>query len=283
MHRKYFSLVILCQLITAHSCRTLAKIQMCGSDYMEQLLKEMTIENVPAVLGGDFQLYNEPIEFDVSSTSTLYYPGCEDDAAPYILKRREFEKHDPEEYCYYWNGITPPDSIYGGGNVNDSTKTNASVNVGKIEDSVKVSNEEKKPANDQEKKAYEKAKPQLFIQTSEEKPTITEPVAKHHESIPTEHALKNHSSSEVPRKLSSAHRDDRKDEVRAASPKNAVTQLTDDVKGFLLFCYKENPILSLIGLFLILFVLRYHPHVLKSIVPSILGTIIFAYFASIQF
>ena len=98
---------------------------MCGADYMDSLLKEMTMDNVPVALGGNFDLFNEPFEFDVSPTSTLYYEGCERDSLKYIEKRKDFERHDQEEYCYYWNGITPPNSIYSS-NVYDSTRTNAS-------------------------------------------------------------------------------------------------------------------------------------------------------------
>ena len=69
---------------------------------MDQLLKEMTIDHIPVALGGKFELFNEPFEFDVSPTSTLYYEGCEKDSVRYVEKRKEFERHDKEEYCYYY-------------------------------------------------------------------------------------------------------------------------------------------------------------------------------------
>lgn len=44
----------------------LAKINLCGGDYLDHLLPDISKENIPAILGGDFQLYNEPFPFDLS-------------------------------------------------------------------------------------------------------------------------------------------------------------------------------------------------------------------------
>lgn len=54
--------------------RTIAKINLCGSDYMDVLLKDMTIENIPERLGGKFKPYNEPYAFDTSPGGPLYAP-----------------------------------------------------------------------------------------------------------------------------------------------------------------------------------------------------------------
>lgn len=60
----------------------MAKIGLCGSTFMPLLLEDMTIENIPESLGGQFKLYNEPYEFDRSPTGPLYYPGAPAEPAP---------------------------------------------------------------------------------------------------------------------------------------------------------------------------------------------------------
>jgi hypothetical protein len=52
--------------------RTIAKINLCGHNYMNVLLEDMTIENIPERLGGKFKLYNEPYEFDKSVGGPLH-------------------------------------------------------------------------------------------------------------------------------------------------------------------------------------------------------------------
>ena len=174
---------------------------------MDHVLKDMKKENIPAMLGGEFQLYNEPFEFDVSSTSTLYYPGCEDDAAPYILKRREFEKHDPEEYCYYWNGITPPDSKF------------------------------------------------RFVSGLEVSRSVSSPF--------------NSESAVLPQL--------KRSDIKVAVDPNSkprepfLNKIIHSIRKFPSSCYKRNPVLTLVGVFLMLFVIEYHPHALTSIVPAIIG------------
>jgi len=49
---------------------------MCGTDYMPVLLEEITIDNIPERLGGNFKLYNEVFVFDRSENGPLYYEGC---------------------------------------------------------------------------------------------------------------------------------------------------------------------------------------------------------------
>lgn len=49
---------------------------MCSTDYMPALLEEITIDNIPERLGGNFKLYNEVFVFDRSESGPLYYEGC---------------------------------------------------------------------------------------------------------------------------------------------------------------------------------------------------------------
>jgi hypothetical protein len=51
---------------------TLAKISLSGSDYMETLLKDVDYDNIPALLGGGFQLYNEPFTFDGGASKFFF-------------------------------------------------------------------------------------------------------------------------------------------------------------------------------------------------------------------
>jgi hypothetical protein len=57
-------------LVCTH--RTIAKINLCGHNYMNVLLEDMTIENIPERLGGKFKMYNEPFEFDRSVGGPLH-------------------------------------------------------------------------------------------------------------------------------------------------------------------------------------------------------------------
>mmetsp|Transcript_8831 Transcript_8831/g.7891 ORF Transcript_8831/g.7891 Transcript_8831/m.7891 type:complete len:411 (+) Transcript_8831:60-1292(+) len=54
----------------------IAKISIIGTEYREILLHHISLENIPELLGGDFKLYNEPYEFNISEDSPLYYPGA---------------------------------------------------------------------------------------------------------------------------------------------------------------------------------------------------------------
>ena len=239
---------------------------------MESLLKEMTIENVPAAIGGDFQLYNEPFEFDVSPTSTLYYPGCEEDAKSYIEKRKEFEKHDTEEYCYYWNGITPPDSIYGG-NANESTRTNVSSVSDSGKGSVENSGKVMKVQESEKEKTVARTEATLEAKEQEKK---------HSEGAKNIVPKNGHSPVTLetpPRTVTGNTSEKEQSEQRDHSQQSVV----DRIKEFFLFCYKENPILSFLAVLLISFAIRYHPHLLKSIVPSFVGGVLFVYLAAIEF
>mmetsp|Transcript_966 Transcript_966/g.1550 ORF Transcript_966/g.1550 Transcript_966/m.1550 type:complete len:279 (+) Transcript_966:545-1381(+) len=55
---------------------TIAKIGMCGSNYMPVLLEDMPYEAIPERLGGGFKPYNEPYMFDTSVKGPLYYEGA---------------------------------------------------------------------------------------------------------------------------------------------------------------------------------------------------------------
>jgi hypothetical protein len=72
--------------------RTQAKFAFSGTDYMESLLQDMSIENIPARFGGQFQLYNEPLEFDVSEGGALHYPGAETDSLVYSPRVKQFQQ-----------------------------------------------------------------------------------------------------------------------------------------------------------------------------------------------
>lgn len=96
---------------------TLAKINLCGNDYMTHLEGDMDIENIPTLMGGKFDLYNEPYYFNTQKDGPLWYEGCEKDAEPYLVQRDErlksfLDQGKTEEYCYYWSGTTPVDSPY---------------------------------------------------------------------------------------------------------------------------------------------------------------------------
>ena len=53
-------------------CSTIAKINLCGGNYMPVLLEDMTIDNIPERLGGKFTPYNERFEFDRSVGGPLH-------------------------------------------------------------------------------------------------------------------------------------------------------------------------------------------------------------------
>jgi hypothetical protein len=54
----------------------ISKIQISSSNYMDVLLEGISMENIPASIGGKFELYNEPFEFDRSKSGPLYYEGA---------------------------------------------------------------------------------------------------------------------------------------------------------------------------------------------------------------
>eukprot|EP00601_Ochromonadales_sp_CCMP2298_P025263 CAMPEP_0173284176 /NCGR_PEP_ID=MMETSP1143-20121109/7877_1 /TAXON_ID=483371 /ORGANISM="non described non described, Strain CCMP2298" /LENGTH=504 /DNA_ID=CAMNT_0014222123 /DNA_START=9 /DNA_END=1524 /DNA_ORIENTATION=- len=50
---------------------TIAKINMCGPNYLPVLLEDITFENIPECLGGGFKQYNEAFVFDTSEGGPL--------------------------------------------------------------------------------------------------------------------------------------------------------------------------------------------------------------------
>jgi hypothetical protein len=61
-----------------------AKFEFSGHDYLSALEKDISIENIPACLGGEFELYNEPFEFDVSESGPFFYPNAERDRQSFL-------------------------------------------------------------------------------------------------------------------------------------------------------------------------------------------------------
>jgi hypothetical protein len=64
----------LCNYVSAFS--TLRKINITSTDYMQVLLNGMTMDNIPKMLGGEFDLYNEVFQFDNSVAGPLWYQGA---------------------------------------------------------------------------------------------------------------------------------------------------------------------------------------------------------------
>jgi hypothetical protein len=50
----------------------LAKMNLTGANYMDDLLKDVPIESIPKALGGKFELYNESYAFDTSPTGPFH-------------------------------------------------------------------------------------------------------------------------------------------------------------------------------------------------------------------
>lgn len=56
---------------------TIKKITINGTEFMQTLKKEVTLQNIPEVLGGTYKGGNDMYAFDISTaTSPFYYPGC---------------------------------------------------------------------------------------------------------------------------------------------------------------------------------------------------------------
>jgi hypothetical protein len=54
------------------ACSILAKMNLTGANYMDDLLKDVPIESIPKALGGKFELYNESYAFDTSPTGPFH-------------------------------------------------------------------------------------------------------------------------------------------------------------------------------------------------------------------
>lgn len=173
----------------------------------------------------------------------LHYPNCETDALPYLQRKFDFERNDKEEYCYYYNGITPPDSIYLI-NPNESTRTNAS----SIAEPGISSKEE------------------VFYETG----------AKVEET----HFTLESPSSDIPQTL--PDRLDLSTQNEGIAPPVAKPQILNWCNEFGLFCLKDNPIRLLLLILLLIISIFIHPHFFQSIIPAVGLCVFFVYLASTE-
>jgi hypothetical protein len=241
---------------------TLAKINLCGSDYMSQLLKEIDYEYIPAAVGGGLQLYNEPYTFDLSESGPLYYPGCEQDAVQYIEKRKHFERYDNEEYCYYFSGITPPDSVYSNTNQFDSTRTNFS-----------PADSENSPVDEPTIRLVEST---TSTETSAKDSSGSAKDFSGSEDISLSHrrftALSRTSSLSLQATSGIAEEKEATDLVPC--PANSFIPQGN----FLSYSVKCHPLLFIFAIVLAFFVAAFHPLIVKSSLPSIIISLVFLYF-----
>lgn len=69
---------------------------------MTALQKDIALENIPACLGGGFDLYNEPYTFDTSPTGPFFYLGSDEDVKEF------FQTHE----MFVFDGLpTPSDAL----------------------------------------------------------------------------------------------------------------------------------------------------------------------------
>ena len=62
--------------LCAVDCRTIAKISLSSSgQILDTLLKDIPLESIPKALGGTFEDFNEPFEFDTSETGPFFLPA----------------------------------------------------------------------------------------------------------------------------------------------------------------------------------------------------------------
>jgi hypothetical protein len=64
------------QWLTDDDSSTLSKISVCGSDYMEKMQRDLPLESIPVMFGGEFQSYNEPFDFAIQPGGALWYKGA---------------------------------------------------------------------------------------------------------------------------------------------------------------------------------------------------------------
>jgi hypothetical protein len=212
----------------------------------------------------------------------LSYPGCEDDAIPYIEKKKEFEKQDKSEYCFYFNGITPPDSIYAV-NPNESVKTQASesdkqTKLQQITEEVMILS--KKDAIPHLPAASE-------APSSSKSPAATSgtksPVASGAKSppisasakrvVPLHHPAATMVASSTQTVMSPVITTPEKEKQFPLTTKDWINHL----KAFLQFCMKEFPFLSIMIAILCIVILFLNPHRIRSILPSVVLCVGFLY------
>jgi hypothetical protein len=215
---------------------------------MDHLLNDIAFEDIPAVLGGGLQLYNEPYVFNISSEGPLSYLGCEEDSIPFVEKRIEFEEKvrlSGNYYCYYYNGVTPSDSIYAAPDSSSvriaaDKKTSTSVNIDTS--SVVSSDKEEVSALPLDSYSLSTISPTDFsshLTSSENTFFISSPVR---DTFP-----------EIPEKT---------------------------LIGFLRFffihhCFQQNPFLSCIAVCLMGFIAMFHPNLTRFFVPTLVVSILF--------
>ena len=62
--------------LCAVDCRTVAKISLSSSgQILDTLLNDIPLESIPKALGGTFEEFNEPFEFDTSETGPFFLPA----------------------------------------------------------------------------------------------------------------------------------------------------------------------------------------------------------------
>eukprot|EP01038_Epipyxis_sp_PR26KG_P013277 gene13277-17790_t len=92
---------------------TLAKISLTGSSYMAELQEDISIENIPEILGGKNKSYNEPYIFDISVGGPLYCP-TDNNNIPYtssILSGSSLKINDNNDKTSTYSTITTNTSV----------------------------------------------------------------------------------------------------------------------------------------------------------------------------
>jgi hypothetical protein len=223
---------------------------------MNQLLQEIDYEYIPAAIGGGLQLYNEPYTFNLSETGPLYYPGCEQDALEYIEKRKHFERYDSEEYCYYFSGVTPQDSIYSNTNQFDSTRTNFS-----------PGDSENSPVDESTARIAQETP--TSTETSAKDLSDSEDVSSSQRSFP---AISHDLSHRLQPSSGIA-------EVRVDTnqePTQAVS-FGASLPVFVSYSLNYHPLLFCLMVVLLFFITTFHPLILKSSLPSMMISLVFMY------
>jgi CRAL/TRIO domain len=62
-------------LKTLLDASTIAKVTINGSGWMDVISKEVPVTSIPASIGGKYDGYNKPYEFNISRDGPFYYPG----------------------------------------------------------------------------------------------------------------------------------------------------------------------------------------------------------------
>jgi hypothetical protein len=229
---------------------------------MDHLLKDISFDDIPAFLGGGLQLYNEPYIFDTSVDGPLAYPGCEEDSIPFIEKRIDFEesqRQNETNYCYFYNGITPSDSVY-----TSPASTSVRVTVEEV--------------------------PALSV-------NIVQPSSTTFSDMQKISELHEYSSSAITamgvfsddHSLSASSRSAALEkntfykylpDSGLPTDKRQTMTMTMTMTGFLRFfflhhCFQQNPFLSCISFCLVGFIIMFHPNFSRYFIPTLIFSIFF--------